>query len=116
DDRDFAFIHLARVGHRRDGHFLPDVDVLDVALGDVGQHPHGHHIGDGIWGGNIAGLYQEPRLRHARRDAAGDRARHDQDRIDLAIGDDRIDLGLRFAEYTHRIATRLEGALSGLLI
>ena len=99
-----------------DLHLLPDAERRAVGLGDVGQHPHGLDIGDRIRRRRVARLHIESRRRIARRDPAGDRARHHQRRIGAALGNDGVDLGVGLAEHPHRVARRLQIAFGGLLV
>ena len=50
---------------------LTDIEGGTVALGDIGEHPHGRDVGHRIGRRRIAGLHQKPGCRIARRDAAG---------------------------------------------
>ena len=100
----------------RDLHLLSDAKRRTVGLGDVRQHPHDVDVGDGIGSRRVARLHEQPRRRIARRDAAGDRARHDQRRVGAAIGDDAVDVGIGLAEQAHRVARRAQIAFGGLLI
>ena len=86
------------------------------ALGDIRQHPHGVDVGDRVGRRRVAGLHEQPGRRVARRDPAGDRARHDQRRVGAAVGDDLVDLGIGLAEEAHRIARGPQLAFGGLLV
>ena len=66
--------------------------------------------------GALPGLHEQTWRRIARRDAAGDRARHDQRRIGPAIGDDAVDIGIGFAKNTHGVARGAQIAFGSLLI
>jgi hypothetical protein len=92
------------------------MDERNVALGNVRQHPHGGDIGDGIRGRCIARLDQEAGCRIARRDAARNRARHDQSRIGHAFGHDLVHLPFALAEDPHGVARRPKVTFCGLLI
>ena len=95
---------------------LPDPKSRAVRLRHVRQHPHGVDVGHRIGRGRAARLHKQPRCRIARRDPAGDRARHDQGRVGHALGDDGIDLGVGLAENAYRVAPRPQVAFGGLLV
>ncbi len=116
DCGDLAVEHAAGKRSKRDAHLLADAKRRTVRLGDLGQHPHAVDIGDGEWRGRVARLHEQAGGRVARRDAAINRARHDQGRIGAALSDDAVDIGVGLAEEAHRITRRPQIAFGGLLI
>ena len=66
--------------------------------------------------GALPGWVRKPGGRTARHDPSGDRARDQQNGIDLALRDDLVDLGIGLAEDPNRVPCRLEIAFRGLLI
>ena len=116
DRVDAAFEHVVRIGWDLDLQRLPDPIGRRVAFRHVGEEPHGRDIGDRVGRGRVAGLDVEPRCRVARRDAARDRAVDDQDRIDFALLDHPIHLGVGLAEDAYRVARSAQVALRGLLV
>ena len=97
-------------------HLLADLELGRVLLRHIGQHPHGRGVGDDIDGRRIAGLHEQAWRGVPGRDQPGDRRWHDERRVDLAVRDDLVDLGIGLAEHFDRRARRPVGAFGGLLV
>ena len=115
--RHMAAEHVVRIGGDADLDVLADAVGRRVGLDDVGDHPHRREIGHRVGRGRIAGLDVET----GRGVARDDLARRSgcgtiSDGIDLAIGDDLVDLVVGLAEDAHRIPRGLAVAFRGLLV